>query len=190
MKAGFSFSFPCPLRKNPEKKEKKISPSAFHSLLTPNPSLSTLSLSLPQINMYINSPGGVVTAGLAIYDTMQYISSPVATLCVGQAASMGSLLLAAGEPGHRRALPHSRIMLHQPSGGYQGQATDIRIHTEEILRLRGIINQIYSRHTGRKVDDIAETLERDTFLAAEQARDFGILDEVIEKRAEAAEAEY
>lgn len=140
--------------------------------------------------MYINSPGGVVTAGLAIYDTMQYISSPVATLCVGQAASMGSLLLAAGEPGHRRALPHSRIMLHQPSGGYQGQATDIRIHTEEILRLRGIINHIYSRHTGRKVDEIAETLERDTFLAAEQARDFGILDEVIEKRAEAAEAEF
>ena len=141
--------------------------------------------------MYINSPGGVVTAGLAIYDTMQYISSPVATLCVGQAASMGSLLLAAGEPGHRRALPHSRIMLHQPSGGYQGQASDIRIHTEEILRLRGIINEIYAKHTGRKVEEIAETLERDTFLAASQARELGILDEVIEKRAEvSADGEF
>ena len=183
---------------NPGRAEKKTHPQLHfpRSFFTPTSSLC-LSLSLLssppsplQINMYINSPGGVVTAGLAIYDTMQYISSPVATLCVGQAASMGSLLLAAGEPGHRRALPHSRIMLHQPSGGYQGQATDIRIHTEEILRLRGIINQIYARHTGRKVEEIAETLERDTFLAAEQAKDFGILDEVIEKRAEAAEAEF
>ena len=175
-----------------------LSPSAQkkNEILTPTtPCLSHTSIfhSFPlpkKINMYINSPGGVVTAGLAIYDTMQYISSPVATLCVGQAASMGSLLLAAGEPGHRRALPHSRIMLHQPSGGYQGQASDIRIHTEEILRLRGIINQIYAKHTGQKVEEIAETLERDTFLAAEQAREFGILDEVIEKRAEAAEAEF
>lgn len=140
--------------------------------------------------MYINSPGGVVTAGLAIYDTMQYVRCPVATLCVGQAASMGSLLLAAGEPGHRRALPHSRIMLHQPSGGYQGQATDIRIHTDEILRLRGIINSIYARHTGREVAEIAETLERDTFLAAAQAKEFGILDEVIEKRAEVGEEDF
>jgi ATP-dependent protease ClpP protease subunit len=181
-----------------------------------------------QISMYINSPGGVVTAGLAIYDTMQvrelsgkregvelncrlcvfskqrtssfpllsfpsfpttptfslsqYIRCPVSTLCVGQAASMASLLLAAGAPGERRALPHSRIMLHQPSGGYAGQATDIRIHTEEILRLRTIINEVYARHTGQSVATIADTLERDTFLAPDKAAAFGVIDEVVEKR--------
>ena len=136
--------------------------------------------------MYINSPGGVVTAGLAIYDTMQYVRPPVATLCVGQAASMASLLLAAGAPGHRRALPHARILLHQPSGGYQGQATDIRIHTDEILRLRGLINEAYARHTGKGAAVIGETLERDTFQSAEVALAFGIIDEVIQRRGEEA----
>ena len=134
--------------------------------------------------MYINSPGGVVTAGLAIYDTMQYVRPPVATLCVGQAASMASLLLAAGAPGHRRALPHARILLHQPSGGYQGQATDIRIHTDEILRLRGLINDAYARHTGKASAAIGETLERDTFQSAEEALAFGLIDEVIQRRGE------
>ena len=134
--------------------------------------------------MYINSPGGVVTAGLAIYDTMQYVRPPVATLCVGQAASMASLLLAAGAPGHRRALPHARILLHQPSGGYQGQATDIRIHTDEILRLRGLINECYARHTGKEAAAIGETLERDTFQSAEEALGFGLIDEVVQRRGE------
>lgn len=138
------------------------------------------------ISMYINSPGGVVTAGLAIYDTMQYIKPPVATLCVGQAASMASLLLAAGAAGHRRALPHARILLHQPSGGYQGQATDIRIHTEEILRLRGLINEAYAAHTGQTPAVIGETLERDTFQSAAEALKFGLIDEVIAKRGEEA----
>lgn len=171
----------------------------------------TTTLPLPQISMYINSPGGVVTAGLAIYDTMQvrkmdkgrkgkpffvcqkqiptlppifpqYIRCPVSTLCVGQAASMASLLLAAGAPSERRALPHSRIMLHQPSGGYAGQATDVRIHTDEILRLRSIINEVYARHTGQSVDAIAATLERDTFLAPERAAEFGVIDAVVAAR--------
>jgi ATP-dependent Clp protease, protease subunit len=142
------------------------------------------------VSMYINSPGGIVTAGLAIYDTMNYIKPPVATLCVGQAASMASLLLAAGAPGHRRALPHARILLHQPSGGYQGQATDIRIHTEEILRLRGLINEAYAAHTGQTPQVIGETLERDTFQSAAEALKFGLIDEVIARREEGVGAEW
>lgn len=138
--------------------------------------------------MYINSPGGVVTSGMAIYDTMQYIHCPVATLAVGQAASMASLLLAAGEPGHRRSLPHSRIMLHQPSGGAQGQATDIEIHAREILKMRDTLNGLYNKHTSQTVDRISRALERDFFMDAEEAKEFGIVDEVIGKRPDSPES--
>ncbi|MBN9525511.1 MAG: ATP-dependent Clp endopeptidase proteolytic subunit ClpP [Alphaproteobacteria bacterium] len=141
-----------------------------------------------EISMYINSPGGVVTSGLSIYDTMQYIKPKVATLCLGQAASMGSLLLAAGEPGMRMALPNSRIMIHQPSGGFQGQATDIEIHAREILALRARLNQIYVKHTGQPIEAIEKGMERDNFLSPEQAQAFGLIDHVYEKR-ESAEAD-
>ncbi len=140
-----------------------------------------------EIAMYINSPGGVVTAGLAIYDTMQFIRPKVSTTVIGQAASMGSLLLAAGEPGMRYALPHARVMVHQPSGGFQGQASDIERHAKEILDLRHRLNQIYVNHTGQPLEKIEEALERDNFLTAEAARDFGLIDEVIEKRPAPAE---
>ena len=132
--------------------------------------------------MYINSPGGVVTSGLSIYDTMQYIRPKVATVCVGQAASMGSLLLAAGEPGMRYALPHARIMVHQPSGGAQGQATDIEIQAREILRIRERLNNIYVKHTGQKITEIETALERDRFMSSTEAKDWGLIDEVYEKR--------
>jgi ATP-dependent Clp protease protease subunit len=134
------------------------------------------------INLYVNSPGGIVTSGLAIYDTMQYIRPDIATICIGQAASMGSLLLAAGAPGKRYALPHARIMTHQPSGGFQGQATDIEIHAREIIDMRRRLNEIYVRHTGRTLTEIESKMERDTFMSAATARDFGLVDEVIEKR--------
>ncbi len=134
------------------------------------------------ISLYINSPGGLVTSGLAIYDTMQYIRPDVVTICIGQAASMGSLLLAAGAPGKRYALPHARIMMHQPSGGFQGQATDIEIHAREILNLKRRLNEIYVRHTGQPLEVVEAKMERDTFMAAEEAKAFGIIDEVIEKR--------
>lgn len=135
-----------------------------------------------EISLYINSPGGIVTSGLAIYDTMQYIRPSIATICIGQAASMGSLLLAAGTPGRRFALPHARIMTHQPSGGFQGQATDIEIHAREILNLKRRLNEIYVKHTGRSLAEIEAKMERDTFMSAQEAREFGIIDEVIEKR--------
>ena len=134
------------------------------------------------ISMYINSPGGIVSSGLAIYDTMQYIKPPVSTMCVGQAASMGSLLLAAGEKGQRFSLPNSRIMVHQPSGGFQGQATDIQIHAKEILDLKSRLNTIYSKHTGQTVKKITELLERDKFLNPNEAKDLGLIDEIVEKR--------
>ncbi|MGU3668214.1 ATP-dependent Clp protease proteolytic subunit [Methylobacterium sp. A49B] len=139
-----------------------------------------------EISFYINSPGGVVTSGLSIYDTMQFIRCPVTTLCVGQAASMGSLLLTAGEPGHRFALPNARIMVHQPSGGFQGQATDILIHAREIEALKRRLNEIYVKHTGRDYDTIHTALERDNFMTADAAKEFGLIDEVIEKRPEPA----
>jgi len=142
-----------------------------------------------EISMYINSPGGVVTSGMAIYDTMQYIRAPVATLCIGQAASMGSLLLAAGAAGMRYALPNARIMVHQPSGGFQGQASDIERHAKEILDMRSRLNKIYVTHTGQTLRKIEDALERDTFMTAEQARDFGIVDEVTEKRGGEADGE-
>jgi ATP-dependent Clp protease protease subunit len=135
-----------------------------------------------EVNMYINSPGGVVTAGLAIYDTMQFVRPPVSTLCTGQAASMGSLLLAAGQKDLRFALPNARIMVHQPSGGFQGQATDIMLHAQEILNLKKRLNEIYVRHTGQTLKKIEDALERDTFMTAEMARDFGLIDKVIDKR--------
>jgi ATP-dependent Clp protease protease subunit len=134
------------------------------------------------IAFYINSPGGVVSSGLAIYDAMQYIRSPVSTVCVGQAASMGSLLLAAGAKDKRFALPNARIMVHQPSGGAQGQATDIEIQAREILTLRKRLNEIYVRHTGQPIEAIERKLERDSYLSAEEARDFGIIDQVVESR--------
>ncbi len=134
------------------------------------------------IAMYINSPGGVVTSGLSIYDTMQYIKSPVSTVCVGQAASMGSLLLAAGEPDMRIALPHARVMVHQPSGGYSGQASDIERHAEDIIRVKRRLNEIYVKHTGQDYDRIENTLDRDYFMSAEDAREFGIVDHVYETR--------
>ena len=136
------------------------------------------------ISIYINSPGGIVTAGLAIYDTMQFIKPDVSTICVGQAASMGALLLAAGAKGKRYALPNSRIMIHQPLGGFQGQATDIEIHAREILSLKQRLNEILSRHTGQSLDTIAEDTERDNFKSADAAREYGMVDEVIERRAE------
>ncbi len=135
-----------------------------------------------EISMYINSPGGVVTSGLAIYDTMQFIKPAVSTLCIGQAASMGSLLLTAGEPGMRFALPNARIMVHQPSGGYQGQVTDIMLHAQEILNLKKRLNEIYVKHTGRDLKAIEDALERDNFLTADAAKEFGLIDSVIERR--------
>ena len=134
------------------------------------------------IAFYINSPGGVVTAGLGIYDTMQYIRNKVSTICIGQACSMGSLLLAAGEPGQRYSLPNSRIMVHQPSGGAQGQATDIEIQAREILTLRERLNKIYAKHTGQKLSKIEEALERDTFMSPDQAKTFGLIDKIFDKR--------
>ena len=142
-----------------------------------------------EISMYINSPGGVVTSGMAIYDTMQYIRAPVATLCIGQAASMGSLLLAAGESGMRFALPNARIMVHQPSGGFQGQASDIERHAQEILDMRARLNKIYVEHTGQTLRKIEDALERDTFMTAEQAKDFGLVDEVTTKRTDDEKAD-
>jgi ATP-dependent Clp protease protease subunit len=136
-----------------------------------------------EISLYINSPGGVVTAGLGVYDTMQFIRPAVATLCVGQAASMGSLLLTAGEKGMRAALPNSRIMVHQPSGGYQGQVTDILIHAKEVENIKRRLNEIYEKHTGRTYDEIEKALERDNFLSSEDAKKFGIIDNVFDKRA-------
>jgi len=135
-----------------------------------------------EIFFYINSPGGLVTSGLGIYDTMQYIKSPVSTLCIGQASSMGSFLLAAGEKGRRFSLPNSRIMVHQPSAGFQGQATDIQIHAKEILSLKERLNKIYSNHTGKSMKEISQALERDKFMTAEEAKDFGLIDSVVEKR--------
>ncbi len=134
------------------------------------------------IAIYINSPGGIVTSGLAIYDTMQYIKPKVSTLCIGQAASMGSLLLAAGEAGMRFALPNARVMLHQPSGGAQGQATDIEIHAREILAIRERLNKIYVEHTGQDLETVQNALERDNFLTADEAKDFGIIDDVVVRR--------
>ena len=135
-----------------------------------------------EIYLYINSPGGLVTAGLGIYDTMQYIKPEISTLCIGQAASMGSFLLAAGSKGKRFSLPNSRIMVHQPSAGFQGQATDIEIHAKEVLSLKERLNEIYSKHTGKNVDDIKSALERDNFMTADSAKLFGLIDEVVEKR--------
>ncbi len=137
-----------------------------------------------EISLYINSPGGVVTSGLSIYDTMQFIRCPVSTLCVGQAASMGSLLLAGGEKGMRFCLPNSRVMVHQPSGGAQGQATDILIQAEEIKGLKRRLNEIYVKHTGNKLETIENALERDNFMSAEQAKEFGLVDQVVSKRAD------
>ena len=135
-----------------------------------------------EINLYINSPGGLVTAGLGIYDTMQYIKPDVSTLCIGQAASMGSFLLAAGKKGKRFSLPNSRIMVHQPSAGFQGQATDIEIHAKEVLSLKKRLNEIYSRHTDKSTEDVNKALERDNFMSPEVAKDFGLIDEVVENR--------
>lgn len=134
------------------------------------------------ISFYINSPGGVVTSGLAMYDTMQYIRPQVSTVCMGQAASMGSFLLMAGAKGKRFALPNSRIMIHQPSGGAQGQATDIEIHAKEILRLRHMLNETYVKHTGRKLSEVEKAMERDNFMSAEEAKKFGLIDEVVNSR--------
>ncbi|MDF2115229.1 ATP-dependent Clp protease proteolytic subunit [Roseiarcaceae bacterium H3SJ34-1] len=140
-----------------------------------------------EISFYINSPGGVVTAGLSIYDTMQFIKPKVSTLCIGQAASMGSLLLCAGEAGMRFSLPNSRIMVHQPSGGFQGQASDIQRHAEDILKIKRRLNEIYVHHTGRDYETIDRTLDRDHFMTAEEARDFGIVDKVFDKRPDESE---
>ena len=139
------------------------------------------------ISFYINSPGGVVSAGLAIYDTMQYIRSPVSTVCIGQAASMGSLLLCAGAKGKRYALPNARVMVHQPSGGAQGQATDIEIQAREILSLRKRLNEIYVHHTGQPIEAIERKLERDSYMSAEESKEFGIVDEVVQNRPASAE---
>ena len=135
-----------------------------------------------EINLYINSPGGLVTAGLGIYDTIQYIKPDVSTLCIGQAASMGSFLLAAGKKGKRFSLPNSRIMVHQPSAGFQGQATDIEIHAKEVLALKKRLNEIYSKHTGKSFDDVKKALERDNFMTPETAKEFGLIDQVVENR--------
>lgn len=142
-----------------------------------------------EVYIYINSPGGYVTAGLAIYDTMQYVKCPISTVCIGQAASMGSLLLAAGEPGMRIALPNARVMVHQPSGGYRGVATDIERHAEEMLDLKKRLNDIYVKHTGQDYDVIERKLDRDTFMSAPEAQEFGIVDKVFERRASDAETE-
>jgi ATP-dependent Clp protease protease subunit len=135
-----------------------------------------------EISLYINSPGGLVTAGLGIYDTMQYVKPSISTLCIGQAASMGSFLLAAGAKGKRFSLPNSRIMVHQPSAGFQGQATDIEIHANEVLSLKKRLNEIYSKHTGKSVEEIKKALERDNFMTADSAKSFGLIDEVVENR--------
>ena len=135
-----------------------------------------------EIYLYINSPGGLVTAGLGIYDTMQYVKPDISTLCIGQAASMGSFLLAAGTKGKRFSLPNSRIMVHQPSAGFQGQATDIEIHANEVLSLKKRLNEIYSKHTNKSVEEIKSALERDNFMTADVAKSFGLIDEVVEKR--------
>ena len=135
-----------------------------------------------EIYLYINSPGGLVTAGLGIYDTMQYVKPDISTLCIGQAASMGSFLLAAGTKGKRFSLPNSRVMVHQPSAGFQGQVTDIEIHANEVLSLKNRLNEIYSKHTGKSVGEVKSALERDNFMTAEVAKDFGLIDEVVEKR--------
>ena len=135
-----------------------------------------------EIYLYINSPGGLVTAGLGIYDTMQYVKPDISTLCIGQAASMGSFLLAAGTKGKRFSLPNSRIMVHQPSAGFQGQATDIEIHANEVLSLKKRLNEIYSKHTGKSVEEIKSALERDNFMTSDVAKSFGLIDEVVEKR--------
>jgi ATP-dependent Clp protease, protease subunit len=134
------------------------------------------------IAFYINSPGGIVSSGLAVYDTMQYIRPDVSTLCIGQAASMGSLLLAGGAAGKRFSLPHARIMVHQPSGGFRGQASDIEIHAREILSLRARLNEIYARHTGQEISVVEASVERDTVMSAEQAKEFGLIDEVVTQR--------
>ena len=136
-----------------------------------------------EIYLYINSPGGLVTAGLGIYDTMQYVKPDISTLCIGQAASMGSFLLAAGSKGKRFSLPNSRIMVHQPSAGFQGQATDIEIHANEVLSLKKRLNEIYSKHTKKSVEDIKKALERDNFMTPDNAKEFGLIDQVVEKRA-------
>ena len=135
-----------------------------------------------EISFYINSPGGIVWSGLAIYDTMQYVKPDISTLCIGQAASMGSFLLSAGTKGKRFSLPNSRIMVHQPSAGFQGQATDIEIHANEVLSLKKRLNEIYSKHTGKSVDEIKSALERDNFMTPDNAKDFGLIDKVVEKR--------
>lgn len=135
-----------------------------------------------EIYLYINSPGGLVTAGLGIYDTMQYVKPDISTLCIGQAASMGSFLLAAGTKGKRFSLPNSRVMVHQPSAGFQGQVTDIEIHANEVSSLKKRLNEIYSKHTGKSVDEVKSALERDNFMTAELAKDFGLIDQVVEKR--------
>ena len=135
-----------------------------------------------EINLYINSPGGLVTSGLGIYDTMQYVKPDISTLCIGQAASMGSFLLAAGKKGKRFSLPNSRIMVHQPSAGFQGQATDIEIHANEVLSLKKRLNELYSKHTGKNVEHIKDALERDNFMTPENAKDFGLIDQVVDKR--------
>jgi len=135
-----------------------------------------------EISFYINSPGGLVTSGMGIYDTMQYVKAPVSTLCIGQASSMGSFLLAAGEKGKRYSLPNSRIMVHQPSAGYQGQATDIEIHAKEILALKNRLNKIYAKHTKKTEDEIKLSLERDNFMTPQEAKSFGLIDQVVEKR--------
>ena len=137
--------------------------------------------------MYINSPGGVVTAGMAIYDTMRYINSPVATVCMGQAASMGAFLLSAGKPGMRYALPNSRVMIHQPLGGYQGQATDIDIHAREVLRMKARLNELLAEHTGQPLEKITQDTERDNFMTAEEAKAYGLVDRVLRSRKDLAE---
>lgn len=141
------------------------------------------------IAMYINSPGGIVTSGMSIYDTMQYIRPQVSTLCIGQAASMGALLLAAGERGMRYALPNSRIMVHQPSGGFQGTASDIALHAREILDLKDRLNRMYVSHTGKSLEDVETALDRDNFMSAEEAKDWGLIDEIVDKREDAAATE-
>ena len=141
-----------------------------------------------EISMYINSPGGVVTAGMSIYDTMRYIRPPVATLCIGQAASMGSLLLTAGEPGMRYVTPNARVMVHQPSGGFQGQASDIERHAKEIVELKNRLNGIYVQHTGRTIEEVETALDRDTFMTAEQAVEWGLVDKIVDRREEDASA--
>ena len=163
-------------------------PVTEHSALLITSQLLFLEAENPkgQINMYINSPGGVVTAGMAIYDTMQYISCPVSTLCMGQAASMGSLLLAGGAPRLRFCLPHARVMIHQPHGGAQGSASDIQIRAEEIVKTRRMLSQVYADHSGQSVEKVEERLDRDFFMSPEEAQEFGLIDSIINTREEAS----